>query len=200
MRFGLHVGPVESGIAGMINPRFCLFGDTMNMASRMESTADPGCIHASEAFVKMVPMAPWVKRCVAPRHNFWKLCLFQSTGTKALENFKFQREGGGFKGFDIGEPLELLNCWSNQLFYKCSPTIACFETWVIQYTTSDTVSSKQYRMIATYPTFIFRAHSFSLCSYSYGLAFFFISDLQSMSHRMYDSNKKLRSLVVSVEF
>ncbi|HLP29517.1 MAG TPA: adenylate/guanylate cyclase domain-containing protein [Candidatus Didemnitutus sp.] len=54
LRIGVHSGPVTAGVIGTERLQYDLWGDTVNVASRMESHGESGRIHISEALVAVL--------------------------------------------------------------------------------------------------------------------------------------------------
>lgn len=48
LKMGINHGPVTAGVIGARKPHYDIWGNTVNVASRMESTGKVGCIQVSE--------------------------------------------------------------------------------------------------------------------------------------------------------
>ena len=54
IRIGLNNGPVTAGVIGSTKFIYDVWGDTVNVASRMQGVAKPGTIRISQKFMKKI--------------------------------------------------------------------------------------------------------------------------------------------------
>jgi class 3 adenylate cyclase len=62
VRIGVHSGPVVAGVIGRSRFTYDIWGDTVNAASRLETTAEINTIHISDATVKLLNTRPHLEK------------------------------------------------------------------------------------------------------------------------------------------
>jgi class 3 adenylate cyclase len=85
IRIGIHTGPVVAGIVGVKKFAYNIWGDTVNTASRMESSGAPGHVNISEATYALVKDVPGLV--------FTSRGKVQAKGKGEMEMYFVEREG-----------------------------------------------------------------------------------------------------------
>ncbi|KAG7363090.1 PAS domain containing protein [Nitzschia inconspicua] len=100
LRCGLHSGPITAGVLRGEKSRFQLLGDTVNFASRMESTGQPNKIQCSQATADLL-IAAGKQHWVVPRDGLYEPQFWQDDD----DNIDVEGEYDGFEDVSRKERL-----------------------------------------------------------------------------------------------
>jgi adenylate cyclase len=76
-RIGIHTGPIIAGVVGLKKFAYDIWGDTVNIASRLESNSEPGRINVSESTYQLVRNEfPCEYRGKIPTKNIGELDMY----------------------------------------------------------------------------------------------------------------------------
>jgi class 3 adenylate cyclase len=83
-RIGIHSGPVVAGVVGTKKFAYDIWGDTVNVAARMEEACEKGMINVSEAAYWLTKYDfEWMERGRIPAKNKGNMEMFYAVGVKS---------------------------------------------------------------------------------------------------------------------
>lgn len=67
---GINHGPITAGVIGARKPHYDIWGNSVNVASRMESTGKAGCIQVCLVFLKIYLFFRIINLSQLPTYNY----------------------------------------------------------------------------------------------------------------------------------